>query len=61
MPASRLSVSATDLPVPGTNLETEMVDQPFAASEIGESMDADLLPELCAHRGVHGGATSGGK
>ena len=23
-----------------------MVDQPFAASEIGESMDADLLPEL---------------
>ena len=25
---------------------TEMVDQPFAASEIGESMDADLLPEL---------------
>ena len=26
--------------------ETEMVDQPFAASEMGESMDADLLPEL---------------
>ena len=23
-----------------------MMDQPFAASEIGESMDADLLPEL---------------
>ena len=23
-----------------------MVDQPFAASEMGESMDADLLPEL---------------
>ena len=23
-----------------------MVDQPFASSEIGESMDADLLPEL---------------
>ena len=39
-------VSATDSPVPDTNLEMEMVDQPFAASEIGESMDADLLPEL---------------
>ena len=39
-------VSATDSPVPDTNLKTEMVDQPFAASEIGESMDADLLPEL---------------
>ena len=38
--------TATDLPVPDTNLETEMVDQPFATSEIGESMDADLLPEL---------------
>ena len=23
-----------------------VVDQPFAASEMGESMDADLLPEL---------------
>ena len=23
-----------------------MLDQPFASSEIGESMDADLLPEL---------------
>ena len=38
--------STADSPVPDTNLETEMVDQPFAASEIGESMDADLLPEL---------------
>ena len=38
-------VSAMDLPVPDTDPETEMVDQPFAASEIGESMDADLLPE----------------
>ena len=37
-------VSATDSP--DNNRETEMVDQPFAESEIGESMDADLLPEL---------------
>ena len=39
-------VSATDSPVPDTDPETKMVDQPFAASEIGESMDADLLPKL---------------
>ena len=35
-----------DSPVPDAEPETEMVDQPFAASEMGESMDADLLPEL---------------
>ena len=34
------------LPAPKNNEEIEMVDQPFAASEIGQSMDADLLPEL---------------
>ena len=39
-------VSAVDSPVPDAEPETEMVDQPFAASEMGESMDADLLPEL---------------
>ena len=39
-------VSAMDSPVPDTYPETKMVNQPFAASEIGESMDADLLPEL---------------
>ena len=39
-------VSATDSTVPDADPETEMVDQPFAASEMGESMDADLLPEL---------------
>ena len=39
-------VSAKDSPTPENNDEMEMVDQPFAASEIGESMDADLLPEL---------------
>ena len=39
-------VSATDSLVPDADPETEMVDQPFAASETGESKDADLLPEL---------------
>ena len=39
-------VSAMDSPVPDAELETEMMDQPFAASEMGETMDADLLPEL---------------
>ena len=39
-------VSAIDSPTPENNKEMEMVDQPFAASEIGESMGADLLPEL---------------
>ena len=39
-------VSAMDSPVPDAEPETEMVVQPFAASEMGESMDADLLPEL---------------
>ena len=33
-------------PTPENNEEMEMVDQPFAASEIGESMDADLLAKL---------------
>ena len=45
-------MSATDSPLPDTNLETEMVDQPFAASKIGESMDADLLPELSVSIGL---------
>ena len=39
-------VSATDSPVPDAEPETGLVDQPFASSEMGESMDADLLPEL---------------
>ena len=39
-------VSAKDSPKSENNEEMEMVDQPFAALEIGESMDADLLPEL---------------
>ena len=39
-------VSATDSPVPDAEPDMELVDQPFASSEMGESMDADLLPEL---------------
>ena len=39
-------VSATDSPVPDTEPEMGLVDQPFASSEMGESMDVDLLPEL---------------
>ena len=44
-------VSATDSPVPDAEPETGLVDQPFASSEMGESMDADLLPELSAKLG----------
>ena len=36
----------TDSPVPDAEPETGLVDQHFASSEMGESMDADLLPEL---------------
>ena len=39
-------VSATDSPVPDADPKSGLVDQPFASSELGESMDADLLPEL---------------
>ena len=39
-------MSVKDSPTPENNEEMEMVDQPFAASEIGESMDADLLAKL---------------
>ena len=45
-------VSAKDSPTPENKEEIEMVDQPFAASEIGESMDADLLPELSSETWV---------
>ena len=45
-------VSAMDLPVPDAEPETEMVEQPFAASEMGESMDADLLSELSSETWV---------
>ena len=55
-----------DSPVPDAEQETELVDQPFATSEMGESMDADLLPELRNLGGfgapgrVYSGSASGG-
>ena len=39
-------VSAIDLPPGETDTQSVLVDQPFATSEMGDSMDADLLPEL---------------
>ena len=39
-------VSATDSPVPDAEPEKGLIDQPLASSQMGESMDADLLPEL---------------
>ena len=39
-------VSAIDLPTGETDTQSVLVDQPFATSEMGDSMDADLLPEL---------------
>ena len=57
-----------DSPVPDAEQETELVDQPFAASEMGESLDADLLPELSGETWVasaspgrvYGGSASSG-
>ena len=39
-------VFATDLPAADADTQSLLVDQPFASSEIGDSMDSDLLPEL---------------
>ena len=39
-------VSAADLPATDEETQSLVVDQPFASSEMGDSMDADLLPEL---------------
>ena len=39
-------VSATDLPSVEADTQSLLVDQPFASSEMGDSMDSDLLPEL---------------
>ena len=39
-------VSAADLPTIEADTQSLLVDQPFATSEMGDSMDADLLPEL---------------
>ena len=39
-------VSAADVPTIEADTQSLLVDQPFATSEMGDSMDADLLPEL---------------
>ena len=39
-------VSAADLPATDVETQSLLVDQPFVSSEMGDSMDADLLPEL---------------
>ena len=39
-------VSSSDARVSDVDATTVLLDQPFASSEIGDSMDADLLPEL---------------
>ena len=39
-------VSSSDLPVADVDASSVLLDQPFASSEMGDSMDADLLPEL---------------
>ena len=48
MPRQSGQCQRPDCPVslPDAEPKTEMVDQHFAASEMGEPMDADLLPEL---------------
>ena len=39
-------VSAADLPAADADTQSLLVDQPFASSELGDSMGTDLLPEL---------------
>ena len=39
-------VSAADLPAIYADTQSVLIDQPFASSEMGDSMDSDLLPEL---------------
>ena len=45
-------VSAADLPAADADTQSLLVDQPFASSEMGDSMDSDLLPEH--YRAKHG-------
>ena len=45
-------VSAADLPTIDADAQSSLVDQPFATSEMGDSMDADLLPELSGEMSV---------
>ena len=39
-------VSVADLPAVEAETQSLLVDQPFASSEMGDSMDSDLLPDL---------------
>ena len=39
-------VSSSDLRVSEVDATSVLLDQPFASSQMGDSMDADLLPEL---------------
>ena len=39
-------VSSSDSPVADLDASSVLLDQPFASSEMGDSMDADLFPEL---------------
>ena len=43
---ARLSGIVSRLQVDGMDSTSALLDQPFASSEMGDSMDADLLPEL---------------
>ena len=45
-PVSKAGLSSSDSPVADTDTALALVEQPFTSSEMGESMDADLLPEL---------------
>ena len=40
-------VSSSDSRVTDVDATTVLPDQPFASSEMGDSMDADLLPQSC--------------
>ena len=46
MSATGLSDFLSDSPVVDLDASSVLLDQPFASSEMGDSMDADLLPEL---------------
>ena len=43
-------VSVADLSAVEAETQSLLVDQPFASSEMGDSMDSDLLPELSGEK-----------
>ena len=45
-------VSSSDSPVTDVDATTVLLDQPLTSSEMGDSMDADLLPELSGENWV---------